>query len=77
MGDVFAALAEEAVHECGLAVVDVGDDSHVAEAAGVQRAAGSRGGRGGRRGGREGAAGVGIGFGSGGGFSGVVVGGGG
>lgn len=37
VGDVGAALAEKAVHESGLAVVDMGDNRHVAEAAGVKR----------------------------------------
>lgn len=35
MGDVGAALAEEAVHKRCLAVVYMGDHGHVAEAAGV------------------------------------------
>jgi len=37
VGDVGAALAEEAVHERSLAVVYMGDHGHVAEAGGVDR----------------------------------------
>lgn len=39
MGDVGPALAEEAVHERGLAVVNMSYYRHVAEPAWVQRAA--------------------------------------
>lgn len=49
MGDVGTALAEEPIHEGGLAVVDVGDHRHVAEPGGVQRALLCRAGSGGRR----------------------------
>lgn len=55
MGDIGAALAEEAVHEGGLAVVDVGDHRHVSKSAGIQRTARSGGIGGGWRGGGEGA----------------------
>lgn len=43
MGDVSAALAEQPVHERGLAVVDMGDHRHVPKPARVDRRARCRG----------------------------------
>lgn len=54
MGDVGTALAEEAVHERGLAVVDMSDHCHVAEPGRVEGGgAGSGGGGGGGGSGSE------------------------
>lgn len=55
MGEVGAALAEEAVHEGGLAVVDMSDHGQVAEAAGVEGGGGGCCGRGSGGSGGEGA----------------------
>lgn len=49
MGDVGTALAEEPIHEGGLAVVNVGDHRHVTETGRIQRAPIRRGGSGGGR----------------------------
>lgn len=54
VGDVGAALAEDAVHEGGLAVIDMSDHCHVAKAVGVEGSSGGGGGRGGGGGGSGG-----------------------
>lgn len=51
MGDIGAALAEKAVHEGGLPMVDVRNHRYVTEAGGVQGVVLGRGGGGGGRGG--------------------------
>lgn len=56
MGNVGAALAEQAVHQGGLSMVDVRDHRHVTEPVRIEGAAGGRGsGRGGGGRGGEGA----------------------
>lgn len=56
MGNVGAALAEQAVHQAGLSMVDVRDHRHVTEPVRIEGAAGGRGsGRGGGGRGGEGA----------------------